>query len=143
MAEESLALHRTLECQPGVAILLNLQAEIALGQGDAIRARVVLAESLPLCRQLPGILFTAQCLSGIAGVALAHGDPVRAVKLMGSVAAMWSTVGELPRPLDWTRNERRIAALRDQLDETAWNAAWSEGQTMALEDAIAYACDEG
>jgi hypothetical protein len=34
------------------------------------------------------------------------------------------------------------AALRAQLDEAAFNAAWAEGRTMTLEQAIEYALGE-
>ena len=38
--------------------------------------------------------------------------------------------------------EGRLAAARSQLDEAAWEAAWSEGRAMTPEEAIEYALSE-
>jgi hypothetical protein len=35
-----------------------------------------------------------------------------------------------------------LAAARSQLDVTAWETAWAEGQAMTLEQASAYALEE-
>ena len=40
---------------------------------------------------------------------------------------------------DWMRLEEVLAAVRAQLDETTFAAAWAEGWAMSLEQAIAYA----
>jgi DNA-binding NarL/FixJ family response regulator len=38
--------------------------------------------------------------------------------------------------------ERRLTVARSQQDEAAWAAAWAEGRTMTLEQAIEYALSE-
>ena len=40
-------------------------------------------------------------------------------------------------PLERTEYERDLAAIRTQLGETAFAAAWSEGHTMTLDQALA------
>jgi hypothetical protein len=39
--------------------------------------------------------------------------------------------------------ERQIAAARSRLGDSAFAAAWAEGQAMSLEEAVAYAVEEG
>jgi hypothetical protein len=39
--------------------------------------------------------------------------------------------------------DRMVSTTRAQFDETTFAAAWAEGQTMTLEQAIAYALNEG
>jgi len=39
--------------------------------------------------------------------------------------------------------ERATTTVRAGLDTAAWDAAWAEGRAMTLEQAIAYALDEG
>ncbi len=73
-------------------------------------------------------------LLGLAGVASAQGQAARAARLFGAA-------GGDPPPIPAHRHEweRNMAAVRAQLDEEAFAAAWAEGRAMALEQAIAYA----
>ena len=49
----------------------------------------------------------------------------------------------MPRPPgERAACERLVAALRHRLGESTWAAAWDEGWTMTLEQAIAYALEE-
>jgi hypothetical protein len=38
--------------------------------------------------------------------------------------------------------ERYVAAVKEQLDDAAFEAAWTEGRTMSFEEAVAYALGE-
>jgi hypothetical protein len=46
------------------------------------------------------------------------------------------------QPQDQPIVDRFEAAVRKQLNEEAFKAAWEKGQSMSLEQAIAYALDQ-
>ena len=83
----------------------------------------------------------AYCIEGLAELIGERGEPDRVVRLFGASEALLEAVGA---PLyvqvqDRTSIERAVDALRSRLDETTFEAAWSEGRQMTLEEAIEYA----
>ena len=49
----------------------------------------------------------------------------------------------MSKPLDRAEYDCAIAAACIQLDDATFAAAWAAGRAMTLEQAIAYALDEG
>jgi hypothetical protein len=47
------------------------------------------------------------------------------------------------QPTDQAEINRFETSIREQLDEEAFRSAWEKGQAMSLDEAIAYALDEG
>ena len=64
-------------------------------------------------------------------------------RLAGVATALRRSLGSALPPVDREGHERYLAAARAHLDEAAWEAAWAEGRAMPLEQAIAYALEEG
>jgi hypothetical protein len=96
----------------------------------------------------------AACLAALAGVSVARGQAVslpaedgpppphffrRAAQLFGIVEALLNDVGTRLLQADNIEYERNLAAVRSQLDETTFAAAWATGRSMALVPAMAYA----
>ena len=96
-------------------------------QGDGARAAAPLAE----------------CLEGLAGVVGVRGQPARAALLLGAAEALRNAIGAPVPPADRADYERSVAAVRTQLDATAFGAAWAEGRSTPLEQAITVALSEG
>ena len=68
-------------------------------------------------------------------------QPTGAVRLFGAAEAVRESVG-IPLPLiQRTAYERDLAAVRAQLDQVTWEAAWAAGRALSLEQAIAEALD--
>jgi hypothetical protein len=68
----------------------------------------------------------------------------RAARLLGAADALLEASGIANAPtVHRVEIERNVAALRARLDETAFAAAWAEGRAMSLEQASAYALEEG
>ncbi len=65
----------------------------------------------------------------------------RAARLVGAAEAQFEAIGAALWPADRLEHERTIDAVRTHLDEANWQAAWAEGRTMSLEQAIAYALE--
>lgn len=126
----------------GISALLMEQGFVALFQGDGVQAKSLFQESLALQRELQDKLVIAYCLDGLAGVGGVLKDPVRAARLGGAAEALRESLDIPLPPVERTHHERMVAATRAQLEEETWEAAWAEGRTMPLDQAIAYALEQ-
>ncbi|MFQ5796017.1 MAG: BTAD domain-containing putative transcriptional regulator [Candidatus Bipolaricaulia bacterium] len=142
--EESLVLCRGLENKQGIALSLFHLGNVAVGQGDLGRAVALYEESLILRQEIGDKGGIALCLEGLAGVACANGQPEQAARLFGAAEALREAIGFPLMPPDRTLldYDRNVAAVRAELSEDAFEAAWTEGRAMTLEQAIAYALEE-
>ena len=116
-------------------------AHVALHQGDWQKATVLCKESLNLNLEVghkPGI---AACLASLAEIAAARGRTIHAAQLFGAVEALFDDATQL-LPADRTEYHRNVASTRAQLGQAAFEAAWTEGAAMTLEQTIAFASTE-
>ena len=179
IAEESLALFRAMNHQPGIAQALNIIGELARISGDDEGARRAYEECLAVCQQTGEALRIGYNYVNLAYVAQHEGDHERALDLVrqaiqlshdsndtrdiasflelfaGSIAALGQTqraarllgaaeavrerIGSFHQPSDQSEYDRIIAAVRAQLDDTAFAAAFASGRGMTLEQAVANA----
>ena len=86
-----------------------------------------------LYRAESNIVGVIACLNGLAGVATAQGEPVRAAQLWGAADALRSAVGVHISPVEQANYERSVTAARVRLGEKAFASAWAEGHTMTPE----------
>jgi predicted ATPase len=139
---QSLTVSREAGDQVSVAVVLHNLGHVALHQGDNQQAVTHFRESLALSCEVnhkPSIILA---LAGLAGVAGVQGQLERAALLFGAVGMLLTEIGlELER-IDRVEHDRNLAAIRAQLDEATFAAAWEVGQAMTLERAIAEALGE-
>jgi hypothetical protein len=81
-------------------------------------------------------------LDFFASLALACGQPTRAARLMGAAEAVREDQ-EMPLEPVYRRDvyDALLASARAALDRESFAAAWAEGRTMSLEQAVAYALE--
>ncbi len=182
IVEESLALFRELNHQPGIAQALNIIGEIArfshngdharrayeeclvvsqqtgetrrivfmcnnlafiaLHEGEAERARDLERQGLQLASAMNNRLLLAMALAILAGAIGGLGQPRQAARLLGASESALERLGALHQPNDKREIDDIIAAVRAQLDEATFQAAWAEGRELRLEQAVAQALDE-
>ena len=139
LTEESLALRRELGDREGIAIALTNLGEIACLQGDLARAAALQAESLALFQELGAMWGVLYCLQRLALLGQTPSSRYLAARLCGALAALRATLG-MPTPQDeHARVDAALAALRVALGDSAFAKAWSEGQAMTPDQAIAEA----
>jgi hypothetical protein len=78
----------------------------------------------------------------LAGVGWAHGQLERAARMLGHVEVVFTSIGSRMKADDRRESDRLISATHTQLVEAAWAKARAEGQTMSMEEAVAYALEE-
>ena len=66
-------------------------------------------------------------------------QPWRAARLFGVAEALRESVGASVDPPDRAERDETIEALRQALSEAEFNAAWTVGRGMPLEEAVSYA----
>jgi non-specific serine/threonine protein kinase len=141
--EESLALARELGDTWQVAATLGNLGEVARRQGDHARATVLLGECTALYRVLGDKRRLAECLEELAGLAAALGRPHSAAMLGGAAGALRESLGSPAEPMEQASIETTTGTARAALGDAAFAAAWVAGQALSLEEAVAYALDQG
>jgi hypothetical protein len=75
-------------------------------------------------------------VAGLAGVALALGQPDRAARLLGGTEAARMSMGT-GRLAHTLHAERIVSATREALPEPVFARAWAAGRTLTLDNVIA------
>jgi non-specific serine/threonine protein kinase len=139
LCEESLAIRKALGYKGGCAHTLAILGRIALDQGAYERATACYKESLTLRQETGEKEGIATALEGLAAVTGMQGQPVSAARLYGSAESLRTLLGAPLTPIDRPSYEQTVAAIRAHLDEPTFLQAWTEGQALTLEEAIAEA----
>jgi len=140
--DESLTIYRETDlhlANPyGFAITLNARGLLAWDQGDQVLAAQLFGEGIAAARSIGDDRSVLSMVVGLAGVALATGQPERAARLLGAVAAAQAATGVIGL---WsnTRVERVEAPARAALGDKAFTVAWEFARTVPWEQAVANA----
>jgi tetratricopeptide (TPR) repeat protein len=142
--EECLALARARGAEFPAGMYLSNLGFVALARGDYPRAGKRFAESLRIRQRTTRMHpLLAVCLVGLAGVAMGLGRTQRAAQLLGATDAMLEAIGAVLQTVDRDEQERIGNAVRAALDPPAFDAAWMEGHSIPLEEALAAALQDG
>ena len=118
------------------------EAEILLGLAELMRtaspsqALEYYRESIELARTMGYLGLVADCLRGIATIALASGDAREAATLLSVFAAFYERIGAIVSPGDKEELDAAIAQAREALGNEAFEAAWTEGGALSVEQAV-------
>jgi non-specific serine/threonine protein kinase len=107
-----------------------------LRQGEHHRAAALFAEALALRRASGSAGAIVQCLVGLAGAAAGRGRTAPAARLLGAAERLAAEGARLNAP-EQADVDRALTAARARLADPAFAAAWTAGQAMTLEQAIA------
>jgi predicted ATPase len=140
--EDALDRARTLGNRNVQSLTLEALSDFALERGRPDEAVAMLAEAYRANRELEDRWRLALISSRLAGAFAALGDAVTATRLLSSGMAWLKESGGDPR---WIarRNERTLAALRSELDESAFAEAWEAGAKLSTEEAVELALERG
>jgi tetratricopeptide (TPR) repeat protein len=140
---ESLTIRRELGDRAGIGHSLTNLGNVACTQGDYGMAKSLYEESLSLRREMGDVLNTAGSLEDFANLAGWQGHLERAVRLLGAAEALGEALGRNSPTGDAAEFKRTVDAAHAALSEEAFTAAWEEGRAMTLEQACAYALEDG
>ncbi len=137
--EESLSLARDVGYAWGMGVSLMVLGRVARERHDYQRVTTLFEECLSLARplgQAPGV---AVSLEGLAHLAWIQGQPERATLLYGAAAALRQAATTPLPPVERAFYDQTVTALRAALVDGGFEIAWSQGQALSLEDAVAMA----
>jgi predicted ATPase/DNA-binding CsgD family transcriptional regulator len=137
--EEALAVARETGNEQYTAETLARLGTVAMHVGDYRQAAALFQQSLALIWTMGYREYIAEDLAGLATVASLLGQPERAARLFGTVEALHEVSGFSLTALRRAEYDRIVEGIRAHLVEATFVAAWKEGRTMPLEQAIAYA----
>ncbi len=139
--ERARGIFRELEDDLYADICLYFLGRIATDEGDYEGARAMLAATVD--ERLPHYPWVAPpLLEAFAGLEAAQGQAARALRLAGAAAALREDIGVAHAPAWKADITRRLGPAWRGLDESAGEAAWTQGRTLALEEAVAVAMQE-
>ena len=135
--EDALEQFRDIANERAVAISLHNLGSAATHVGYIGRALAAFEEGLDVAVQIGFKDGIANCLDGIAAIAALAGEPHAAARHLAAGEALRETTGSSLEPFERKLHTATATAVRRALTEESRSAAWSEGRTMPLDDAIA------
>ncbi len=127
----------TTGCFLSVSLASRARVEIAQGEFDAAERDAY--KALDLAARLKGDLVVPYALDCLAIAASDTGNHLSAARLFGAADAARQHIGIVRFKVLQADDNTRIAAARDALGENDFDAAWSEGAALSIQEAIAYA----
>jgi predicted ATPase/class 3 adenylate cyclase/Tfp pilus assembly protein PilF len=139
--EEAIALCRGLDDHWITAVSLGNLGMSTRDQGDLARSVGLYREALTAWQELEDMIGVADCLAGMGRIAAERGDIERATRLFAAAEALCEADGALFAPIDRAHYDRAVAATRAALGGVAFEASWTAGAALPLDDAIAEAVE--
>ena len=136
LLDEALALHRRIEFPLGIALTLGERAHAARMQGDQVLAARLFAESITVAGEIGSERLLLGAVAGLAGVAMALGQPERAARLLGAVETEGETRG-VGRIGHAAHTKRIVKEVEASLPEPVFVATWEAGGQLLFADALA------
>lgn len=136
LTSEGLALFRKAGDKHCTAWALRNLGLVALRLGDYKETAALCRESLTLSREIGDLWQVEQNLMGLAGAAAIEEHCERAARLFAAAEALRKSLGRRRSPADQADYDKRVASTRARLGDTPFAAAWTQGTTMSLQEAI-------
>jgi tetratricopeptide (TPR) repeat protein len=140
---KALAIFQDLHEQLVLNMVYSQLADIELCAGNLPEAQRIQQQVLLAWQQLDQRAFLAHTLESYAYIARQQDNPQRAACLLAAAEAVREGVGTSEMGIQRIEVEykKTIAWLHSELDETAYDQSWSEGCSMTLDQAVAYALE--
>ncbi len=139
--EESLTTLQELGARQGIAITLGNLGSVATDQKDFASAQSFHQQSLNLFRDLGDRHGITYALQAFATLFAAQGLMIQAVRLFGAVESLRMEIGAPLPPSEQKASARILDRVRSTLDTQLFEAAWTEGRTLTLDQAITRALE--
>jgi predicted ATPase len=133
---ESLSISRELEINWSLAFSLEIKGLLQRSMGEYQEAFDLFLESLQISVEQKNLQGIDNCLGALAGLAFMGGQLERAARLFAFTEQLREQVGVKLSHADQLEYYHFLDILRDQMDDVAYEAAWSTGASQALEQVL-------
>ncbi len=135
---EALAEKRRIGDGRGLVVVLQGIGDVDRREGKLTDARRAIAESLELCVELPDVLGAIQGLEALASICADESETAASGLRFAAAAEAVRISSHFKRSAEDTIEfERSVATMREVLRNSAADAAWAQGSSMAVLDAAA------
>ncbi len=141
--EQSLAAFSLSRDGWGIASALSDLAGLSWDQGDNDEARRLYGESIQMFQNLGHKRGIARVLECLAANAAAQSNAVQSLHFAGAAAALRDRLGTPLTPAEQHKLEKVLEFARRTLGSAAGLAAWMEGWSLPIEQAIQEALNSG
>ncbi len=141
--KESITLKETLGDKQGIAFALSSLAAVTGQQGDTAGALALYTKSLGLYQQIGDLMHGAECMEGVAHVAVIWRQAKLAAQLFGATDTLRRTIGVPVPPVAQAVLKHDVDASHAALGNAAFAEAWAEGQSLSPKQAISLALEAG
>lgn len=135
-SKKALALFRRLNNTGGVAWANQVLGRTYLRERRYDKSRECYQEKLKIQQDLNNLIGISYAIEGFARLAFEQGKPTLAIRLFSHVEALRERISYSLPPSDCADYEQSIAAAKAQIDEDTFEAAWTVGREMSIEQAI-------
>ncbi len=135
--ETALPLLRQANAKSEIPAVLHNLAHVVLAQDEAARARELFAEGFLLHREIGNQMGMAECLIGLAAVALRQDQPQAAATLLGATDAVLATLNVPLFAAEQTIYLHTQQAVRQVLGEAHWRTAYDGGRVLTSAEIVA------
>jgi predicted ATPase/DNA-binding SARP family transcriptional activator len=136
LLQKALTINRESQHWDWIAINLSALGEAACQLGDFDAAQAFLTESLEIRCRMKRRFFIPRTLARFAHLAFARGQDVRATRLYGAEAALNREIGHSAAPVDLLTRDAHLAALRERLGPSTFEAAYEAGGSLTWDQAV-------
>jgi predicted ATPase/class 3 adenylate cyclase/DNA-binding CsgD family transcriptional regulator len=133
-ADEVVALSKGIS----LVAALSSRARVAIAEGDLEQAGDDAREALNVAAESHGYVTVPDAFECFAYVTADAGNHREAARLFGAADAARRQTGVVRFKILDADHEVRLAAAREALGESDFQAAWDEGAALSIEEAIAY-----
>jgi tetratricopeptide (TPR) repeat protein len=146
LQEQALARFRQPDFRWGIAWVLAALGCVVQAQGEYEQGATYLKEGLQVSREIGARGVLAEALEGMAWLVVAQEKAARAARLSGAAEALRESLGAALHPVLRPGHDQAVQAMRGELGEEAFAAAWAEGRALPLDEAVTLAlgarCEE-
>ena len=139
--EAALALKRKVDDKWGIADALNNLGAAAQAQGDGESARALHLDGLNLSREVGNMMGIAESLESIGWLVLLGAGAQHSLQLLGATESLRQATGIRLMGHEQPSHDQAVEAAQSALGEIGFEAAWSRGRAMSLDEAVALALE--
>jgi DNA-binding CsgD family transcriptional regulator len=122
-----------------LAAALTTRSRVAIEGGELEQAEHDVYDALAITADLEAHVITPEVLECLARVGVLTGSHREAARIFGATAALWQRIGAARFQIHQGGIDASVAALRDAMGDSDFDAAWAEGAALSTDEVIAYA----
>ncbi len=142
LIEKAIHAYQETSANFNITLAKSALAHMERDLGNYAIARDIYRETIVAFRDAAQIGAVAHQLECFGFIAFAHNQNERALQLFAAANALREKGGTPMTPDEQIYYDEQLIALRERMEPTAFESAWSKGNALSMDDAITLAIEE-